>query len=497
MFLDKTESMASIAMLGGKPIFGFSESAAIHDFTVTGGDQTISIPLGSDFTQGGFNLAGLGVGANKIKKDEKVYAFVGKSTLDYGLPNIFASNQHGGAWLSAFGYERSLGHHLVFNSLEVLSAKFTSLESLSWQPRADLKVAATEGIGNNSPYVSGLFNLQKRRASVRVSYARSGKDFTLVSIPNMTTISNNGLNVQGTFLPLSWLSIAGGHTQYLTPKISGVSQGGHSTLNSAGATARFKHFDSNVDVYRGTSISQAVGGKDIAAGTTLFGSHLVARASWYKADQYGAIEQSSLTFQTPRFSVTSYLTRSGGKTNLNFGGSLTNNRMVISVGYSEQFTPGVVGRNPFQSVLTISVSAHVRDYSGAVQTVSSPKQPTLWTAYGGGFLYGPLNGGGSSRRGAGLGGKYVLAGIVTTEDGSPVQGAAIAITNKKGKGNVVWSDSQGHWEARVRKIEEYAIAVSPDDFTAPETYIVRECPAVAKSGAEGQGETIHVVLLKQ
>jgi hypothetical protein len=74
-----------------------------------------------------------------------------------------------------------------------------------------------------------------------------------------------------------------------------------------------------------------------------------------------------------------------------------------------------------------------------------------------------------------------------TKDGTPVQGAAIAITNKKGKGNLVWSDSPGRWSIRLRRIEDYDVAVSPDDFTAPEAYVVRECPATAKSGAERQG----------
>jgi hypothetical protein len=96
-----------------------------------------------------------------------------------------------------------------------------------------------------------------------------------------------------------------------------------------------------------------------------------------------------------------------------------------------------------------------------------------------------------------LAGNSLLAGVVTDESSSPVQGAAIAVTNKKGKSAIVWSDSQGRWSTRVRKIEDYNVAVSLDDFTAPELYVVHECPATAKSGPEGRSETIHVVVVRQ
>jgi hypothetical protein len=93
--------------------------------------------------------------------------------------------------------------------------------------------------------------------------------------------------------------------------------------------------------------------------------------------------------------------------------------------------------------------------------------------------------------------KLVVAGVVTLADGSPVQGAAIVISDARGRSKLVWSDSIGKFEARVKSAQEYALAVSLDDFTAPETFVVNECPAKAVASRDGRDETIHVVLLRQ
>jgi hypothetical protein len=71
------------------------------------------------------------------------------------------------------------------------------------------------------------------------------------------------------------------------------------------------------------------------------------------------------------------------------------------------------------------------------------------------------------------------------------------ISDAKGRSSLVWSDSTGKCEARVKSGQEYAVAVSLNDFTAPETFVVNDCPAKAVASRDAQGEIIHVVLLKQ
>jgi hypothetical protein len=494
MWLPNSESMLSFGMVQGKLEEGFSEATTIGGFRVVAGDQFMSAPLASDFaSSSGYGFEGRGISVERDRQNlDRTFAFVGSSAITYGLPELSAANTDGGTRFGLFSYDRKLGHGLSFDTLEVASNRETAIQSLSWVPRPDLLLACSAGLGNGDRYASVLLNVRRKRAALRVAYGLVGRDFRVVAIPNQLTIANTGLNASGSFLPWSWLNVSGSRTQYAEPTV----QEGHSTVNSGGLTEHFKVLDFQEEAFAGDALGRHSTGEE--AGVGINWNRISVHSSWYASSGYAPVLFNAVSYHvSQRLQLSSYVTRSQGKTSVNWGGMWSGNLLSISVGYSEEFFPLVgASKSPFASVLSVSVSLHAKDVNVTVSTIETPNQSMRWGVFGGTYLYGPISAE-SSNRGKTLGGKYILSGVVMDADGAPVQGAAIAVTNKKGKSAVAWSDSQGRWSTRVRKIEDYDVAVSLDDFTAPEVYVVRECPATAKSGREGQTETIHVVLFRQ
>jgi hypothetical protein len=518
MYLPKSESMFSFGLIDNRPVFGVSQATTIHDVDVVAGDQFLSAPLSADFLSGGYGFASRGVSIHHQREREcnnvpkpaarggpsgytgvhcsghDLFAFIGRSAVSYGLPQLSTTDASRGAWLGLFRYERSLGPKLTFSTLEVHTEKAsTAIQSLAWQVRPDLRIAVSGGVGANAPYASAAMDFRRSREAFRIAYGAAGRDFRLVAIPNQLNVANSGLNAQGIVQPASWLTLSGGHVQYAVPQVKGKTT--HSIVDNVGATEHFGKVELHQAAFHGSTSEVHTTGAE--AGATLELGLVSVHSDWFRSSGYRSTWIHALDFRiNQRLTLTQYVTQTHDKISASWGGSYTGNRIVVSVGYNEQFFPVAgIGKNPFHSVLSISFSVHVKDVNVTVATVETPGQQTRWTAFGSSFIYGPYDGRHQKNF---LGGKYIIAGHVTTTTGEKVQGAAILLTDKKRKSVIVYSDSQGHFEQRVRSAkDEYTVAVLLEEFTSQELYKVAECPAKATAVKEGQGEVINIVLYKQ
>ncbi len=511
MYLPGSESIFGFGLIDGKPALSISQSLTVHGLEIVGGDQFLNAPLAlsSDFFSYGFAGRGLSVHHRRDRecsdapkpprgrsgplgysgtrcKGHDVFAFVGRSGQSYGFPQLSTVNTSG-PWLGLLRFERPLGAQLSFTSLEVATEKgTTAIQSLSWQASPDLRVAVSAGIGANSPYGSILAAFQRPREAFRIAYTASGRDFRPVAIPNQLVIANAGLNAQGIVQPAHWLGLSGGHVQYAVPQTTA-----RSTVDNAGATERWNLVEFHQSVFRGTASRVRTTGAE--AGASLRIGRVALQSNWYRSSRYGGTWLHSISFRVnQRLALTQYITQTPGKISASWGGSYSGNRIVASVSYNEQFFPTAgQNQNPFHSVLSVSISARIKDTNVTVATVETPGQQTKWTAYGNSFVYGPYDVSGQHTKS--FIGKYLIAGTVATTAGNKVQGAAIMLTDKRGKTALIYSDSQGHFEQRVHSAkDEYLVAVVPDEFLSQEVYRVVSCPAVTKASSESS--QIKIVL---
>jgi hypothetical protein len=494
IYLPNSETQIGYGLMDGRPIFGMTERTRVAGFNLVGGDTTLPAALPSDFSGGSFGFYARGVSAERDRiGEDKLLVFAGETSQFYGFPMTFGSKTTGD-YMSMVSYERTLSEHWTFDSFEVVAARQTALQSIDWHPSRDTHAAISAGIGSNARYFGILFDTRKKYYAAKIGYTNSGSDFRLLQTPNALLIQNSGLSGQGGLTPTKWLGFTGSQIHYQTP-IGNTSL--RSTVDNFGTYLSFSVVDFHAGDYRGSTAGQRTGGQEFGASVHLPGD-LISILSDYSTSQYGHILLNTVSERISRkIRISQYINTTARGTTVNVGGSYSGNAISVNVSYAQEFFPFAAGKNPFSTTLNASVSFHIKNASVTVATLTSPGGGTRYTAYANSYLYGPIQTTESGHRSRSLGGKFIVAGVVTLADGSPVQGAAIVISDAKGRSSLVWSDSAGKFEARVKSAQEYAVAVSLDDFTAPEIYVVRECPATAKPGPEGRSETIHVVLLRQ
>src|SRR5437762_5524834 len=85
--------------------------------------------------------------------------------------------------------------------------------------------------------------------------------------------------------------------------------------------------------------------------------------------------------------------------------------------------------------------------------------------------------------------KYVVQGTVKDDHGDPVEGAALHIGKE-----VVYSDSSGHYLARLSKHGPFALSVVFEEFIANGVYEAVSAPAEVRAVAEDAAGNVEVVI---
>jgi protocatechuate 3,4-dioxygenase beta subunit len=164
---------------------------------------------------------------------------------------------------------------------------------------------------------------------------------------------------------------------------------------------------------------------------------------------------------------------------VNVGGSFNSNTISASVVWSEEFQPQLVGRNPFVTVLTASLTVHIKNAQMAIATITNPGEKTQYTITGGSYLYGPYE----SKTTGGFHhktGKFTVKGIVVDEEGNAIAGAAV----KVGK-DVVWTNAQGQFQLSQKKAATLDVAVDLEEFTALGDWSIVDAPKTVTAATTG------------
>ncbi|HTQ59966.1 MAG TPA: hypothetical protein VMI32_07075 [Candidatus Solibacter sp.] len=235
------------------------------------------------------------------------------------------------------------------------------------------------------------------------------------------------------------------------------------TTNDFGISATAGNFGAHASAFLGRSSGQAVGA-----------SYLIGPAR-FSVDEYlahsGKIFVATATESLRRWTISQHFTRSNGTSAFSFGGGYAGNLISASADYQEMFFPFAT-RAPFQKVLTVTIALQLpHSISTHTNLQAAPGQRLGFTAYGAAFL---ATGTQLAHTAGGKIGGVEFSGIVESESGAPVEGAALQIGPQE-----VFTDAAGHWMARFPKARPQPVSLVLGDFLMPGDWTVVSCPATA------------------
>jgi hypothetical protein len=390
------------------------------------------------------------------------------------------------------GWGTTVGDKQIFLATQQLGLS-TVMRGVEAQRKSDTHTLSVfvgaVGQSYSAPFFSGM---TAKEFGAGVNYARKFSHFDLSTVEALTggkatalegvVFHWRGLNLQGTagVLESKKYLIGQGtwrlqHASFDAGRQTLVWNGERSTVVSASASAWAGPMDGHASLFR----SQRAAGEN--AGIGLHVGALTLRGDSFWSRQQHTLTASAMERLARRWTVSEYVTRSGGRTSVNFGGSFTSNLVAASFGYQQEFIP--FGRVPFQKVLSITLAFQLpHGTSLNLATVASPTGGTRWTAYGGSYVQAPWI---PSARAQGahhghIGG-FEVRGTVKDKYGMPVFGAVVVIN-----GSSVYTDTQGVFSMRLRKNASVTVLIEPEQFITPGTWSVVSAPDIAKPGTDLQ-----------
>ena len=151
---------------------GFSVLHLYHGDLLNAGDQEIPLVFPTDIFDQSYYFFGRGLSVLRKKRDTRLFVFVGATSTSFWAP--FLNTARTNSFATAIFYERQISPSLRWFSRNLFSSRQTSIQSLEWAARKDIKMALSTGMGNNQAYGASSFSWSNPRVSVDASYTYAG-----------------------------------------------------------------------------------------------------------------------------------------------------------------------------------------------------------------------------------------------------------------------------------------------------------------------------------
>jgi hypothetical protein len=293
------------------------------------------------------------------------------------------------------------------------------------------------------------------------------------------------------YRPTEFVTVTTGHENILEP----VTLGGSMQQASVNQLSADFHIEK---VYFGTGLFTSSASGRSTQGTNLyvgrrFGRRIEVNSNWFESKQKEGESNTILSGTvrenfSSRFSLLQLISRTDGQTTFAFGGDFTSNRLMLRADYQNVYLPFRPDR-PFEQALALNVALRV---AGPLQiTAASNVAPDGHLRYSFGastYLY-RFRGMMTAQSETFSIAKYVVQGTVKDDHGDPVEGAALHIGKE-----VVYSDSSGHFLARLSKHGPFALSVAPEEFITNGVYEAVSAPADVRAETEEAAANVEVVI---
>lgn len=436
---------ASAGYADGRFVFGGSDTFGWRGWDITAGDQSLAFTAGG----AGLGLSARGIGFTRRWSHQcggalpaaapplwgvgapgcsggtsELTFFAGATGRAYYAPFLYAGQaDHAGA---GFFYRRKWRALESATLGAIAGRQYTAIESVSWRYRA-VQLQGTGGVLQSARYLGGQVDIRPAQW-LAFSGARTAYSFATVSSAG-AYVAAGPLNFHGA-----------------------VFNSGHTTGEAIGAGARLGFVDARVDSFK------------TRASMTTTGS---------LTERIGR-----------RWHVAEFVSESGGRYSLSFGGGYASNRLSVDVSQQTYFMP-LLGR--FQQAAAVTLSIHLpHDSAATISTTLDPLGRVRYSAYGGTWLEGHGPGGSPASRVSFKSG-LIIRGRVSDSAGSPVSGAAISVC-----GQIVYSNDAGEWQARLRRPQPCDVFVDIGESAMPGHWSAQTAPQRVIPTPETGGTSVEL-----
>jgi hypothetical protein len=472
------------------PNLGFSLLHLYRGDLLNAGDQQIPLVFPTDLFNRSYYFFGRGLSLLHKTKNTRLFMFTGVTSTNYWSP--FLNVARGGSFTAAIFYERQLSPSVRWFSNNVFATRQTSIQSVEWTARKDIKMALSAGMGNDQAYGASSFSWSTPLLSVDASYALTGNAFKRVEVTSPELTENDRENVRIEYAPFRSVRIVASRNNYLSPMEAGVAS--RAAVNGFGIWTGFTGMQFYGSLYQsstsyGKSIAYALGAqRDITRRLQVGANYLGTRSSGHESHTIlGNIRE---TFSS-RLSLNQVINHSSGQTGVSFGGDFISNFATLSVDYQTVFLPfAQPGSGQLKQVIVVGLHFQLpRGIQFNAGTNVTPLGQIRYTTYASTYAYHGLA---PASPGASFSGAFfqnAVHGQVLNPDGQPIEGAALRIGTE-----LAYTDSDGNFVVRMKKSSELNLKIAFDEFTTPGNYVVVEAPATVKAVRDDSAELYKIVL---
>jgi hypothetical protein len=491
MHAPSLDASIGAGLLAGQFVGGFNLTKKTPRSTYLLGDDYIPFVLPTDIFDTSHYLVALGAGIQTRQWNTDIFAFGGAVSNDFSSPyfdGVRAESPAGILFL-----DKKLQPHLSVSSKMVFSTEQTAIASLDWKPETNLDLAASGGVGANSPYGAASLKLTRKLIDLQAAYIQAGAQFHRLAIQLPILSEPNRENIVLTLRPFRFLSLTGARQNFLTPLNNSANEV-QSTLNQGSAGLLVAGTNLSASIYR----SSYQNNFDLAEAYTLdraITSRAHANLSYFESRPSNGTRTREFVANlmqqiNPRLGVTEVISEAQGQSSVSFGGELLTNLLAISAEYQTYYVP-IQNSTPFQEAMILDVQLHLfRGITLHGGTYVGPDGSLEYTADGTALAVHESNGSnnGGILAGNAIGSK-VIRGRVTDPQGHPVSGAAIMLDQL-----IVYTDDDGLFTVRERKIHTHRLKVMTDKFLDGSSYQVVSAPDTVKSAEEGNEKELLIVV---
>ena len=481
-------------VVDGRLVFGEVLRTQFHGYGLTAGDDVLPFNLPTDVFVADHYFFGKGLGIAKKSGRMDFVVFGGATSLALGAPYFSAARAEQPFGLFFAQFQQS--PQLRFLIRTIASEKQTVIVGMEWSPRKWLSYSFSGGRGADSPYLANAVVIEREKLTFKAAYISADQTFQRIGTQSTPLVSEP---IKDNFYlglrPLPNFSFSLSRQNVLSP-VTSDQPSLEGTIHQLGANTILYGVRLSANLYQSRVSAKDTVGYAFSAERAL-GGKLEAGFDFYKSKSRGDFANQSMTAHlreaiAQSFSLTEYVTRSGGQTALNIGGEfLLSNRFSISLSHETAYLPfrATTGGGPFTHVYNLSLQ--FRPFGNlqlAANTNVAPDGTIRYTTSAGDYLYrssGLESNGMLSLKIA----KYVVLGKVVDAAGAPLAGVAL-----QADGQMVFSNREGEFLVRFPKRRKVNFKVSLDDFLTATPYTIIAAPTNAETALEEQAIPLTVVL---
>lgn len=436
MYMPGNQASFSFGYQHGRGVvLGASDAFLYHGTTIVAGSQM----SGFSFSGAGIGLALTGISATRQFEHTTLSAFAGSLGVGFSAPYLNTVRpEHIGVGLllqkhfcsQQISQNKIVSCRWAFYSMTVLNGgQLTAAEGVTFQSRK-LNLAASGGTLQNHRFY----------------------------------------NLTNTYSPTKWASVYASHQNFSVENRNAVS-------DNIGASITAGKFFGSISANGGSSGGIVTTGESASVGVHL--GPVFEQSMYFTSPTSGRLLSHNFTeIIRHHLTLTQTISQSSQGNSYSFGGGYTTNRFSFSVNRSVEL---VIGRG-FESTTGFSLNFRIHDTVINVQTVTDILGHASYAAWAESYVQTGLQSGQSNQPGqhhVASQGKYRITGRCVRESGAPQEGCTIQI----GKA-VVYSDSNGDFELRMKNNKPVLISVPLDQFITPGEFQIVSAPQVAQPGTE-------------